>query len=154
MILSKFDVDSFCKMVEKHRPLDMMLPRPAIPGLLSGELQKKYDFSSVKYLVSTGGRRQEVTDALLAAGDWTFIDLYGMTEAAPYIAWSKIGDKVPAGEIGSFVPNVEARLCGNDEKDVAVGGSGELWLRGPSMTAGYVENPQANASAFKGDGSW
>ena len=95
IILARFDVDSFCKMVEQHKPVDIMLARPIIPRLLTGELQKKYDFSSVKYLVGTGGRRQEVTDALLAAGGWTeFIDLYGMTEAAPYIAWSRIGDKV------------------------------------------------------------
>ena len=63
-------------------------------------------------------------------------------------------DQVPALEIGSFVPNVEARLCDADGKDVAVGKSGELWLRGPNMTAGYVENPSANASAFKDDGTW
>jgi 4-coumarate--CoA ligase len=94
VILVKFDIDTFCKMVEQHRPRDMMLARPVLPGLLTGELQKKYDFSAVKYLVSTGGRRKEVTDRLLAAGDWSFIDLYGMTEAAPYIAWSRIGDNV------------------------------------------------------------
>jgi acyl-CoA synthetase (AMP-forming)/AMP-acid ligase II len=95
VILARFDVKSFCEMVEKHRPVDMMLAKPIIPRLLSGEVQKNYDFSSVKYLVSTGGRRQEVTDALLVAGNWTeIIDLYGMTEAAPYVAWSKIGDKV------------------------------------------------------------
>ena len=52
------------------------------------------------------------------------------------------------------MPNVEARLCDADGKDVAVGKSGELWLRGPNMTAGYVENPSANASAFKDDGTW
>jgi acyl-CoA synthetase (AMP-forming)/AMP-acid ligase II len=95
IILARFDVDAFCKMVEKHKPVTMMLARPIIPRLLTGELQKKYDFSSVKYLVGTGGRRKEVTDSLLAAGDWKeFIDLYGMTEAAPYIAWSRIGDTV------------------------------------------------------------
>jgi 4-coumarate--CoA ligase len=154
IIMAKFDVEKFCRLVEKYRPLGVMLPRPMILGLISGELPKKYDFSSVKYLVSTGGRRQELTDKLLAVGDWSFIDLYGMTEAAPYIAWSKIGDRVPAGEIGSFVPNVEARLCDGDGKDVPLGASGELWLRGPNMTAGYVENPEANALAFKDDGTW
>jgi 4-coumarate--CoA ligase len=95
IILAKFDVDGFCQMVEKHKPVDVMLARPVIPGLLAGELQKKYDFSSVQYLVSTGGRKEEVTNQLLAAGGWSsFIDLYGMTEASPYIAWSRIGDNV------------------------------------------------------------
>jgi 4-coumarate--CoA ligase len=154
IIMAKFDAEKFCGLVEKYKPLDIMLPRQLLSGLISGELLKKYDFSSVKYLVSTGGRRQEVTDKLLAVKNWSFIDLYGMTEAAPYIAWSKIGDRVPAGEIGSFVPNVEARLCDGNGKDVPLGASGELWLRGPNMTAGYVENPEANALAFKGDGTW
>jgi 4-coumarate--CoA ligase len=92
--LTKFEIETFCKMVEKHRPLDMMLAPPVSLGLLTGELQKKYDFSSVKYLVSGGGRDQEVTDRLLAAGKWSCINLYGMTEAAPYVAWSRIGDNV------------------------------------------------------------
>lgn len=61
---------------------------------------------------------------------------------------------MPAGEIGSFVPNVEARLCDGGGKDVALGKSGELWLRGPNMTEGYVENAEANAAAFKDDGTW
>lgn len=52
------------------------------------------------------------------------------------------------------MPNVEARLCDADGRDVPVGKSGELWLRGPNMTAGYVENPTANANAFKDDGTW
>lgn len=38
-----------------------------------------------------------------------------------------------AGSVGVLVPNLEARLVGNDDIDVEPGEPGELWLRGPTV---------------------
>lgn len=38
-----------------------------------------------------------------------------------------------AGSIGILLPNLEARLVGENGTDVDLGGSGELWLRGPTV---------------------
>ena len=38
-----------------------------------------------------------------------------------------------AGSAGVLVPNLEARLIGNDGVDVKPGEPGELWLRGPTV---------------------
>lgn len=37
------------------------------------------------------------------------------------------------GSVGQLLPNLEARLVVDDVKDAKEGGSGELWLRGPSV---------------------
>ncbi|OJJ42383.1 hypothetical protein ASPZODRAFT_137306 [Penicilliopsis zonata CBS 506.65] len=153
VIMPKLDIPRLCELVEKHRVVDMPLPPALVTALLTGELTKKYDLSSVKYLVGMGVQNQSVADRLLQLHDWTLVNLYGMTEAAPYVSWSKLGEMLPAGQVGSFVPNMEFRLCDGDGKDVPVGAKGELWLRGPNVTPGYIDNPVATAAAFK-EGSW
>jgi len=39
------------------------------------------------------------------------------------------------GSVGRLIPNVEARLVDDDEKDVPQGenSTGELWIRGPNL---------------------
>ena len=45
------------------------------------------------------------------------------------------------------MPAAKIRIVDRDE-----GGIGEIELRGPSITAGYIDNPEANHSAFTADG--
>lgn len=47
---------------------------------------------------------------------------------------------------------MRARLCDEDGMDVADGSSGELWIEGPNVTTGYVDNEDATRAAFKADG--
>ena len=85
-------------------------------------------------------------------GNWEPIYVYGMTEAAAWVAYQKVGEEVPRGKIGTLVPNIRASLRMEDGGDAPEGGPGELWVKGPNLTTGYVDNPDANKSAFDGDG--
>ena len=53
-----------------------------------------------------------------------------------------------AGSIGLPYLSVEARIVGDDGHDRADGEIGELWLRGPSVTDGYWNQPRTTAAAF------
>jgi benzoate-CoA ligase len=46
------------------------------------------------------------------------------------------------------VPGYEVRLVSDDGADAAPGDLGELWVRGPSTTAGYWNQPQKNQATF------
>lgn len=59
---------------------------------------------------------------------------YGSTEMSPatlVLPYDRFLSK--AGSTGVLVPNLEARLIGNDGVDVKPGEPGELWLRGPTV---------------------
>src|SRR6204780_1354862 len=54
------------------------------------------------------------------------------------------------GSIGKPVSIVATRIVDDDMKDVAPGEIGEIVYRGPTTMAGYWQNPEATAEAFRG----
>ena len=53
-----------------------------------------------------------------------------------------------AGSSGKPVLHTEVRIVRPDGTDADVGELGELWVKGPNITPGYWNRPDANASSF------
>jgi 4-coumarate--CoA ligase len=47
---------------------------------------------------------------------------------------------------------MSAKIMSLDEKEVATGVSGEIWLKGLNIFKGYLNNPKGTANAFSSDG--
>jgi fatty-acyl-CoA synthase len=79
---------------------------------------------------------------------------YGMTEAGPLILNLEAADAVrKAGSAGKPVMHVEVRVVAEAAaRDAAPGEVGELWVRGPAVTPGYWNKPEATRAAFTEDG--
>jgi fatty-acyl-CoA synthase len=74
---------------------------------------------------------------------------YGMTETSPAVLTLDREDAVrKAGSSGKPVLHTEVRIVRPDGTDADVGELGELWVRGPNITPGYWNRPDANASSF------
>jgi long-chain acyl-CoA synthetase len=71
---------------------------------------------------------------------------YGLTETSPVVSLSDPLGRKP-GSVGRPIPGVEARIL-----DPWPDGVGELLIRGPIVTAGYYNDPEATARAIDGDG--
>jgi acyl-CoA synthetase (AMP-forming)/AMP-acid ligase II len=56
-----------------------------------------------------------------------------------------------AGSAGQLMQ--EVRIVDAARNDVGPGGEGEIWVRGPNVFAGYLDDPEANAAAFV-SGGW
>ena len=54
--------------------------------------------------------------------------------------------------VGKVIPLCELRIAGNDDKPLADGHVGHIHIRGENVTAGYFEEPTANAETFTADG--
>ncbi len=77
------------------------------------------------------------------------IQAFGMTETSPLVlSISKEMAVEKAGSAGLPAMNTAIRIVGEDGVDVGVGEIGELWCKGPNITPGYWNNPEATAEAI------
>jgi acyl-CoA synthetase (AMP-forming)/AMP-acid ligase II len=79
---------------------------------------------------------------------------YGLTETSP-VTHVDLDDqtKIKPGSVGRPIPNTEVRIVDAVEgKDLGPNARGEVWLRGPQVMKGYLNNPQATAMTIDSDG--
>jgi fatty-acyl-CoA synthase len=81
----------------------------------------------------------------------TNVAVFGQTEMSPVTCALSGEDALrKIGSVGKPVSIVAARIVDDDMKDVPAGEVGEIVYRGPSVMAGYWQNPEATAEAFRG----
>ncbi|MCU1397870.1 MAG: AMP-dependent synthetase and ligase [Acidimicrobiales bacterium] len=74
---------------------------------------------------------------------------YGLTETtSAVIANSGPGYFAHKDSVGLPMPGTDVRIVDEDGNDVAAGGVGELWVRGPNNVRGYWNKPNETAEAF------
>jgi fatty-acyl-CoA synthase len=77
------------------------------------------------------------------------ISVFGQTEMSPVTTSLPAADAVrKIGSVGKPIPTIAARIVDERMNDVAPGEVGEIVYRGPSLMAGYWNNPAATQEAF------
>ncbi len=79
------------------------------------------------------------------------LERYGMTETNMNTSNPYAGER-RAGTVGRALPGVEARVCGEDGREVAAGGVGTVEVRGPNVFRGYWNMPEKTAAELRPDG--
>jgi acyl-CoA synthetase (AMP-forming)/AMP-acid ligase II len=154
VIMAAFDLEAYAGLIQQTGATAAQISPGAALAIATTDLTRRYDLSSVRRFVCgplplKGAEYRK----FLERGNWKTVKLYGMTEAAPYVTWQKMADDaMPPTKSGSLLPNIRATLRLESGGDAPDGGPGELWLKGPNMVAGYVDNPAANQAAFDVDG--
>lgn len=111
-------------------------------------------FASVRLAVSgAAALPPDVAGAFEERFGVTIHEGYGLTEAAPTVTSSVGAPGGPRrGSIGRPLPGVEVRLVDGEGHDALEGDSGEIWVRGPNVFAGYWNDDSATARALTPDG--
>ena len=95
-------------------------------------------------MVTLAGQRTSPAERQSAAASFPGVDFivcYGMTEATTRVTMQRAGDFLSRPDcVGTALPHVATRLR-----------DGELLVRGPSVAAGYFDNPVASNMAFAND---
>ena len=131
---------------------------PVMPVILSQMLVKRLkartdtlDFSSLRYVCTTGGRiSQEMIDDLKATFPHTRIySMFGLTEAfrGTYLEPEKLATHPTS--IGRSIPGCQVMILGPDGEECAPGEVGELVQRGATVTKGYWQDQEATARVFR-----
>ncbi len=93
----------------------------------------------------------QVMAALEGVFDAPVIEAYAMTEAAHQMCSNPLppGKRLP-GHVGPAA-GPQVTIMNDAGEELPVGGEGEIVIRGDNVTAGYLNNPEANRTAFHGD---
>ncbi|MEO8246728.1 MAG: AMP-binding protein [Chloroflexota bacterium] len=153
--MPRWDLDAFLDLVERHRVTRAMLVPPILLALARDPRVAGRDLSSLR-IVKSGAAPLDAALARAAAEriGAVVVQGYGMTEASPvtHVTADRDGMRDP-GSIGPLVPNTEARLVDvSSGTDVGPGEAGELWVRGPQVMRGYLNDPAATAATVDADG--
>jgi len=149
----RFDLKQMLELVQEHRINRLYLVPPIVLALAKHPLVAEYDLSSVREIFSGAAPLSgELADAAASRVGCPVGQGYGMTELSPVSHATRLGE-YKAGSVGSLVPNTEARLIDPETgDDAAPGESGELWIRGPQVMKGYLNNAEATAHTVDSDG--
>lgn len=106
------------------------------------------------FFISGGGSLSADLNALYHGMGLPILEGYGLTETSPVLTVNP-PEAPKIGTLGPALVDVETRLdcdvrtpddCPDD------GSVGELLVKGPNVTQGYLDNPEANELAFTDDG--
>ena len=77
-------------------------------------------------------------------------EAYGMTESASMVTYNHYYRHV-VGSVGTPVNLVEVKICDFDGNILEPDHQGEICIRGPNITIGYLNNPEETRCAFRDD---
>lgn len=151
--MPKFDLQLFLDAHPKHKIQFTFIAPPMAVVMAKHPAVTAEKFTSLEMMFS--GAAPLDNDLARAVEKRLGIDVvqgYGMTETSPAVHIGVRGHNEP-GSVGGAVPNTEFRIMELDsDKDVPEGEAGELVVRGPQVTQGYLNNEEATREALIGDG--
>lgn len=151
-LMAKFEADEVLRVLEQERATLYM----AVPTMLK-MMQESPSFEQValehiRYFIVGGEALPLPTIEQWHQKGILIRQGYGLTEVGPNVTSLNHEDASrKRGSIGKPNFYVDYQLMDEDEKPVAAGQAGELWLRGPMVTPGYWQNKEASAAAKEGD---
>ena len=151
--MPRFDMEAALTLVQDYKITRFFAVPPMVLGLAKAPIVDDYDLSSLKQIFSGAAPlTAELQEEASARVDCQVVQGYGMTELSPVTHATPEGMNRP-GASGIAISNVESRIVDPDTgQDQPVGERGELWVRGPMVMKGYLNNEEATAETIDADG--
>jgi acyl-CoA synthetase (AMP-forming)/AMP-acid ligase II len=153
--MPRFDLEGFLRIVQDHKVTRAYVVPPIALALAKHPLIDKFDLSSLQLVFSGAAPLgAELEEACTERLGCRVCQGYGMTESSPVSHGVPFPDgELKPGTIGTAVPNMECRIVDVETgEDAPQGERGELWMRGPNVMKGYLNNEDATKSTLDDDG--
>jgi len=151
--MPRFDLPLFLKICQDHASKRMWIVPPVALSLAKHPVVDEYDLSNLEQVFSGAAPMgAELSDAVAKRLDCVCLQGFGMTELSPVSHVNAI-DAARPGASGRSLPNTSCRIVDIDSgEDLPAGERGELWIKGPQVMQGYLNNSEATAQAITPDG--
>ena len=154
-LLPSFSPPALADAIVRLRPTHLFAAPAHLAACFGAGLVERMDLASLRLLVLAGAAVPPdlVHSFAPHLPNGEICQLWGMTELQAGL-YTRIGDgtDLAARSAGRASPGTEVRIADDCGREVARGEEDELQARGPSVFAGYYENPEATARAFTADG--
>jgi long-chain acyl-CoA synthetase len=151
-MIPAFDMERVLDLMARGRVTKLFaVPTLYVRFLAVKGLRKK--LGAVRYCFSAAASMAaEVVRQWKEQTDLSIYESYGMTESASQLTFNHYYRHV-IGSVGTPVPGAEIDIRGESGKRMGVGEKGEICIRARNIMKGYLNNPEANETAFWG-GEW
>ncbi|HEX4902130.1 MAG TPA: AMP-binding protein [Acidimicrobiales bacterium] len=150
--MPRFDLQQALEAIQDQKVTRFFAVPPMVLALAKHPLVDEYDLSSLRQVFSGAAPLgAELAEEAAARIGTEVVQGYGMSELSPVSHATPPGEYRP-GTSGVAVPNTECRIVDADGEDQDVGGRGELWVRGPQVMKGYLNNDEATRHTIDEDG--
>lgn len=155
ILMPEYDANRFYKIWKYERP-HVILGVPTLwEGMMSNRKFDDVDMSQLKYIVSGGDylsvtAETKINEFLHKHGAHVNIAKgYGMTESVAATAYTFPGTNEP-GSIGIPMVGNTYQICDTETGEpLEIGEEGEICVNGPTIMAGYLNNPEETANVLR-----
>ena len=151
--MPRFDLEQFLSLHQEHGLTRAFVAPPMVVALAKHPIVDNYDLSALRWILS--GAAPLSAELAIECGERLGCEVvqgYGMTELSPVSHATPSGMFKP-GSVGVTVPNTEVNIVDPaTESPLGVDEDGEVWVRGPQVMKGYLNNESATKSTIDDDG--
>ena len=152
LITNPRDLKSFVKTLSQNKFTVITAVNTLFNLLLTSAKFKNIKLQSLKFSVgggmavlkSTAKKWRSVTGCEITQG-------YGLTETSPIVTVNPVGTRFN-GSIGLPLPSTEVSIRDENNKEIPIGESGELCIKGPQVMTKYWNRDTETRDSFTSDG--
>ena len=153
--MPRFDLEQFLQLLQDHKVTRAYAVPPIVLALAKHPIVDNYDLSSLSLIMSGAAPLgQELSEAAAKRLDTLVIQGYGLTETSPVTHVNPEEEaKVKPGSIGPLIPNTIAKVVDPvSGKELGYDETGEVWIKGPQVMKGYLNNDEATKHTIDDEG--
>lgn len=153
--MPRFDLVEFLRVISTYQVDRVYIAPPVAVALAKHPIVDSYDLSCIDIIFSGAAPLDaELGHAMGQRLGCKVVQGYGMTELSP-VSHCMPDDRtdMDLNSSGYAMPNVVCKLVDPATgEEVGPGGRGELWVKGPNVMSGYLNNPEATAITLDAEG--